>query len=47
MTGGGGNEKKKRRSNASVISISMETAGGVTMSADRSKIAQLLKMAGD
>lgn len=45
--GGGGGAKKKRRSNASVISISMETAGGVTMSADRSKIAQLLKMAGD
>ena len=47
LTGGGGNGKKKRRSNASVISISMETAGEVTMSADRSKIAQLLKMAGD
>lgn len=45
--GSGKGSKAKRRSNASVIAISMETAGGVTMSADRSRIAALLKMAGD
>ncbi|QDZ24373.1 sodium/calcium exchanger protein [Chloropicon primus] len=47
VSGKGQGKKAKRRSNASVISISMETAGGVMMSADRSRIAALLKMAGD
>ena len=40
-------KKKKRRSQSSIVSISMETAGGVHLTADRSRIAQLLKMSGD